>query len=79
MLFGDVFVKNKLRSFAANACLVRKQVYLGQLFRRGSVRWSCYDLFAGVQCGRKALEFIQAAAEEKWGVVSKISFGFMAL
>ena len=42
------------------------------------MQWSCYDLFAGVQCGRKALEFIQAAAAEKWGVVSKISFGFMA-
>lgn len=40
------------------------------------VKWSCYDLFGGILCVRRAWEMLSAAALEMWGVKSGLTFAF---
>lgn len=44
----------------------------------GTVSWSCFDLFGGCLCIRKAWEMMAAASLELWGVKTRITFDFNA-
>ncbi|CAK8997077.1 unnamed protein product, partial [Durusdinium trenchii] len=38
--------------------------------------WSCFDLFGGALCLRKAWSMIESAAMEMWGVKAGLKFSF---
>lgn len=42
----------------------------------GKCDWRCFDLFGGAHCVRQAWRMILAEAHSRWGIGSKLTYGF---